>query len=279
MVDLVQSNYGPGLFSETLDHSNLAFALTSQRIGLFKKMRFPPWVTYFLSVRILQDQLTGGESLGSLIKIIPPAKLQENKQGMHGVYSFENTGEIPLMSVVVKKMYLDKNNRVLWSTLGTLRTADPVFMSRRPKSLHFFYDTWATLKKAGVSEKDVKRVSLAVVSARNATFLWKLKMGDTRQDKHGYHFTIANHSSFTIRNPTVLMTYVDEKNKPILHPKTRGRISDSRVVSAVIRPGEKTRELTVREWIDPGYLERLGISKGTKIFLRPIIVDAVPSLK
>ena len=36
----------------------------------------------------------------------PPAKLQENQQGMHGVYSFENTVEIPLMSVVVRRMFL-----------------------------------------------------------------------------------------------------------------------------------------------------------------------------
>ena len=279
VVDLVQSDYGPGLFSETLDHTNLAFLLTPQRISLFKRMRFPPWATYFLSVRILRDQLTGGESLASLIKIRPPTKLQENEQGMHGVYSFENTGEIPLMSVAVKRMYLDKDNRVLWSSQGNLRTSDPVFMSRQPKSLHFFYDTWATLKKAGVAEKDVKRTSLAVVSARNATFLWKLKLEDIRQDKQGYHFTIANRSSFTISNPTVLMTYVDEKGKLILHPKTGAGVSDSRVVSVVIQPGGKTRRVTVGQWIDPSHLERLGIPRGTKVFLRPIIVDAVPSLK
>jgi len=279
VVDLVESNYGPALFSETLDHSNLAFGLTQQRISLFKKMRFPPWVTYFLSVRVLRDQLRGGMSLGSLVKIIPPAKLQEDKQGLHGVYSFENTGEIPLMSVAVRKMYLDKDNRVLWSTQGNLRTPDPVFMPRRPKPLHFFYDTWAILKKAGIAEKDVKRTSLAVVSARNATFLWKLKMEDILQDKQGYHFTIANRSSFTISNPTVLMTYTDEKRNPLLHPKTRGSISDSQVVNVVIRPGAKSRKVTVRQWIDPNHMERLGISRNVKVFLQPIIVDAVPSLK
>ncbi|MDP6545668.1 MAG: tetratricopeptide repeat-containing serine protease family protein [Phycisphaerae bacterium] len=279
VLDLVRSNYGPALFSETLDHSNLAFRLSQQRIDLFKKMRFPPWVTYFLSVRMLRDQLTGGESLGSLVKITPPTKLQEDTHGMHGAYSFENTGEIPLMSVKVRKMYLDKDNRVLWSSEGNLRARDPVFTSRRPKPLHIWYDTWAALKKAGIAEKNVKKTSLAVVSARNATFLWKLKMEDIRQDKQGYHFTIANRSSFTIRNPTVLMTYVDEKKNPIRHPKTRISISDSRVVNVVIRPGAKSRKVTVKQWIDPGYLKRLGIPGSAKVFLRPVIVDAVPSLK
>jgi len=279
VVDLVRSNYGPALFSETLDHSNLAFRLTQQRIDLFKKMRFPPWVTYFLSVRMLRDQLTGGESLGSLVKITPPAKLQEDKQGMHGAYSFENTGEIPLMSVKVRKMYLDKNNRVLWSTESNLRARDPVFMSRRPKPLHIWYDTWAALKKTGIAEKDVKRTSLAVVSARNATFLGKLKMEDVRQDAGGYHFTIANRSSFTVSNPTVLMTYTDQNGKPIPHPKTHANISDSRVVSAVIRPGAKSRQVTVKQWIDRNHLERLGIARSIKVFLKPVIVDATPSLK
>ncbi|MDP6634474.1 MAG: trypsin-like peptidase domain-containing protein [Phycisphaerae bacterium] len=279
VVDLVQSNYSPGLFAETLDHASLAFVLTTQRIALFKKMRFPPWATYFLSVRILRDQLSGGESLASLIKITPPAKLQEDSQGVHGVYSFENTGEIPLMSVAIRKTYLDKNNRVLWSAQGKLRTSDPVFSPRRSKSLHFWYDTWATLKKAGVAEKDVKRTSLAVVSARNATFLWKLKLQGARQDRRGYHFTIANGSSFKISNPTVLMNYVDARGKPILHPKTRQAVSDSRVINTVIQPGSKSRELTVSQWIDPNHMQRLGIARGVKAFLRPVIVDGIPSLK
>ncbi len=279
VVDLVQSNYGPGLFAETLDHASLAFVLSPQRIGLFKKMRFPPWATYFLSARILRDQLSGGQSLGSLIKIIPPAKLQEDTHGMHGAYSFENTGEIPLMSVTVKRMYLDKNNRVLWSVRSELRASDPVFMPRRTKSLHFWYDTWATLKKAGVSEKDVKRTSLAVVSARNATFLWKLKLEHVLQDKQGYHFAIANRSSFSISNPTVLMNYVDVKGKPILNPRTRAGISDSRVVSINIQPGAKSQRLTVKQWTDRNHLASLGIAGDTRVFLQPIIVDAVPSLR
>jgi len=75
------------------------------------------------------------------------------------------------------------------------------------------------------------------------------------------------------------MIYVDKNRKPSLHPRTRKSVRDSRVVSVVIKPGGKARQLTVRQWIDPGYLERMGIPKSTKVFLQPIIVDAVPSLK
>jgi len=279
VVDLVQSNYSPALFAETLEQTNLGFSLTPQRMELFKKIRFPPWATYFLSVRILGDQLNGGKSLASLIKIVPPAKLQENNQCVHGVYSFENTGEIPLMSLVVRRTYLDKNNRELWSSQWDLRTPNPVFIPHRPKSLHFYYDNWATLEKAGVWEKDVRKTSVSIVSARNATFLWKLRMEGISQDSRGYHFVIANNSTFTISNPTVLMTFVDEKRQPVLHPKTGAEISDSQVLNVTIRPESKSSQLKVKQWTDRAYIERLGVARNARVFLRPIIVDAIPSLK
>jgi hypothetical protein len=242
-------------------------------------MRFPPWVTYLLSVKILQDQLQGGESLGSLIKIKPPKKMQEDKQGLYGNYSFENTAEIPLMSVVVKAIYLDKDNRILWSNQQALQTADPVFLPLQSKPLRFFFDTWKTLKRAGIKEKDVRSSRLEIVSARNATFLGGLKIGPPRQTKRGYHFNITNLSSFTIRNVKVLMIYTDEQKKPLLHPKTKTAITDSRLFNVVIPPGTKSRELTVKQWNDPKYLSRLGISSKIKTFLLPIIVDAVPSIQ
>jgi tetratricopeptide (TPR) repeat protein len=276
LVWVTEMGYGPGLLQETLAETNLGFLLTSKRLEIFKnELKWDRWQIIVVMMRYLEDQSEGGETLGPMLKVkLDEKNLHAGKEDVYGIYSFENTSELPLASVVLRKRYFDKKEKVLWTSEKELVTRDPLFLPGQKRQFELHYDSWKTLQQAGVRKENIDTYQTKVISARNAIALLQLKFEDTKVTGSSYQFKIMNPTLFAVRNIKVRANYTDKKRNSIRHRSSGQPVyTPVTTIDSVIPPESKSETVVIKKWADPSYFSNLGVPAGVAPYLDPIIVD------
>jgi hypothetical protein len=117
------------------------------------------------------------------------------------------------------------------------------------------YHGFEELGARGVTAENIGRISISLVSARNAFVLGGVSV-EGSYGPEGYVFTIANQGEFVLRSPRVLCFFTREDGTQITNPaRSDTPVTEARAFEGVeIPPDGRSVELRVREWGDRAYL-------------------------
>ena len=278
---LLDSHYGPELLEETLAATSLGFVLAPKHLEAMRKLQWQPWQVRLVLRRALDDQTHGGPAFAADVAVkLAEGSVHWGAGAPYGTYSFANTGQVPLMRLVLRRTYGGKNNRTLWTHESELDVPDPVLLPGQEKRLAYAYDSYDALKRAGVNTDDITWVRLEPVSACNAQTLDELKFEEARVDGAAYRFRVVNPSILTLRGVAVRVDYVDERGRPIRHRETGAPLmSEPVALDVVLPPKGRSEVFSVTRWAEWAYIAGRGAPADARVCLRPVFVGARLSLE
>jgi hypothetical protein len=282
MMHVVTEGISPELLRACLRETSINAVLPVELLaGLAQEAGWAPWQTMAVLERYLDDQVSGGAALASLVETeIRDETVHAGQDSLFAVYRFSNTGNVPLTGILMRRTYLDKDENVLGSSEAPLRTANPILAAGASVDLEYHYDDYEALQEAGVDSDDVRLVRLKAVSARNALALQSLRIEIVEQTAAGAAMRVVNPTLFEVTNPQFRVFYEDGSGHPVLHRDT-GRPVTSPVLTLreTVGPGETSGRLSLGEYATAAGAQRLGIPYSVREVL-PVIrcVDCQLSL-
>jgi hypothetical protein len=273
---MVKSNYSPTMLEDVLEKTSIPFLFTQEQL-----QQVDQWASGYQQAivgRFLEDQVTGGEALTRLIKLKFTSSVDVSDAiGAFAKLEITNQANVPLTGFVVKRLYKDKDKKVLWSSTGILASDHPIVGGDYKGEITFYFDSWERLRKQGLSKDKIHWWSMEITSARNAVFLNNLKTAEGHAvPGEGYKFRFVNESPFVVKRFVVRCEYIDRGGKPILN-KWGSWLTDTQSWTATLQPGQGTVELTVKEWTDFEHLWGVkGLPKDVRtVYPQLRVVDAV----
>jgi len=281
-IVLMRARYPIDVFTDVVSGTNLAFPIDKPTAQSLVKSGVPAALLPQLTLRSLLDQVKGGPSLASLVKIEFVGKVQTgSKAGPYSTVKFTNTGKVPLTGFQLRYAYKDENQKEMFASTHPFRLRSGRLMPGRTQQVRLSWHDWNTLKKKVGDTKKIKWYSLRAEHARNADYLGQMAVrGGFTKDKKAYRFTIENHSVFNVRNIRVRCEFLDTQGRPIraASGSRRGLPVDETVSTGdvTLAPKQKSGELTVKNWADWNHFAHLGISRAAHktVRTRVSVVDA-----
>jgi len=216
-----------------------------------------------------------------MLRVLPrDQSVDRREDGFHGRYGFQNVGEMPLTSVILRETYGGDNQRVLHRVDRKLGAPGSIFWPGKTQDFNIAYAPWAELKRVGIEQDDIKWVQLGVVSARSAEALSQLRFMNAKVTAKGYEFSVSNPSFFKVRSVQIRADYTYQNGDLIRHRDTGSWVSSETVTLNLMLPsGRASGSILMKDWANANYIIGRGAPREARAFLRPAIVSADFSLR
>ncbi len=276
---MAQARYPDDLAGDVLDRSALGFTVDKAAIASLQKAGLQRSLLMKCFYRSIHDQTQGSGALAPLVewkfttKTIDKTVAANARSGME----LKNTAPFPLSGIRVRRIYKDKDKKVLYTNDADFGLPDGYLAPGAKARIWSNYHSWSFLKTKVGDVNKIQWYEIKFISARSALFINRIGL-TSRGASSAVIGIVKNTNAFPVKNVWVRGTYLYNKGKTpfyVATGKNKGQKAESRKLIARIEPN-KTHEVTFKA--DRATLQGLGVAAnvitGKRVFVTMKLLDA-----